>query len=179
MQGKLEVFSPEGELLLERDLAEVPSPLMILAGDSPQLVEAVPQGAEVLGALVRDEDGWTLASAKEDTPVLSGPKSGADFHLTAGVACSLGPWLFRIEREGLATGTVLLWRVGSSDIAADPLAQGRNVVAGEKDGSSAVNPAIAANVLCEASSSITAPPGISSHSGRTRWSPAGRTPRPV
>lgn len=149
MQGKLKVFSPEGELLLERALGDVSSPLMILAGESPRLVETVPQGETVLGAIVRDEDGWTLASAREDTPVLSGPKSGSDFHLTAGVACSLGPWLFRIEREGLAAGTVLLWRVGSSGVAADPLSQGRNVVAGAKDGSHAVNPAIAANVLCE------------------------------
>ena len=149
MQGKLEVFSPEGELLLERDLADAAAPLMILAGDRPRLVETVPQGETVLGALVRDEDGWTLASAREDTPVVSGPKSGADFHLTAGVACSLGPWVFRIEREGVATGTVLLWRVGSSGIAADPLAQGKNAVATAKDGSHAVNPAVAGEELCE------------------------------
>ena len=149
MQGKLKVFSPEGELLLERDLADASAPLMILAGDRPRLVETVPQGETVLGALVRDEDGWTLASARGDTPVVSGPKSGADFHLTAGVACSLGPWVFRIEREGVATGTVLLWRVGSSGIAADPLAQGKNVVAMAKDGSHAVNPAVAGEELCE------------------------------
>lgn len=149
MQGKLKVFSPKGDLLLERDLGEGTAPLMVLAGDRPQLVETVPQGAEVLGALVRDEDGWTLASAKEDAPVTSGPKSGPDFHLTAGVACSLGPWIFRIEREGAATGTVLLWRVGSSAVAADPLAQGKNVVAVAKDGTHAVNPAVAGDVLCE------------------------------
>lgn len=149
MQEILKVFSPEGDLLLERDLAEVPGPLMLLAGDTPRLEEAVPPGADVLGALVRDEDGWTLASAKEDTPVSSGPKSGTDFHLTAGVACSLGSWVFRIEREGVTTGTVLLWRVGSSGIVADPLAQGRNVVAEEKDGTYAVNPPVGGDVLCE------------------------------
>jgi hypothetical protein len=145
---RLKIFSTDGETLLERDLAEVAKPLMLLAGDAPQLVETVPQGAEVLGALVRDEDGWTLASAKDDAPVSSGPKTGTDFHLTAGVACSLGPWVFRIEREGANAGSVLLWRIGSSAIAADPLVQGRNSVASAKGGAYAVNPAVAGAELC-------------------------------
>ena len=140
---KLKIFSASGEIALERDLADVKKPLMLLAGDEPQLVETVPQGADVIGALVRDEDGWTLASAKDDMPVSSGPKAGTDFHLTAGVACTLGPWVFRIEREGSDAGTVLLWRVGSSAIAADPLVQGRNQIASVKDGGYAVNPAVA------------------------------------
>ena len=148
MQEKLKIFSTNGEMLLERDLAGAVKPLMLLAGDAPQLVEAVPQGADVLGALVRDEDGWTLASAKDDMPVSSGPKTGTDFHLTAGVACALGPWVFRIEREGASTGPVLLWRVGSSAIAADPLIQGRNSIASAKDGAYAVNPAVAGAELC-------------------------------
>ena len=148
MQEKLKIFSTNGEMLLERDLAGAVKPLMLLAGDAPQLVEAVPQGADVLGALVRDEDGWTLASAKDDMPVSSGPKTGTDFHLTAGVACALGPWVFRIEREGASTGSVLLWRVGSSAVAADPLVQGRNNVASAKDGAYAVNPAVAGAELC-------------------------------
>ena len=148
MQEKLKIFSTNGEMLLERDLAGAVKPLMLLAGDAPQLVEAVPQGADVLGALVRDEDGWTLASAKDDMPVSSGPKTGTDFHLTAGVACALGPWVFRIEREGASTGSVLLWRVGSSAIAADPLIQGRNSIASAKDGAYAVNPAVAGAELC-------------------------------
>ena len=148
MQEKLKIFSADGETLLERDLADVEKPLMLLAGDAPQLVEVVPQGADVLGALVRDEDGWTLASAKDDIPVSSGPKTGTDFHLTAGVACALGPWVFRIEREGASTGSVLLWRVGSSAIAADPLIQGRNAVASANGGAYAVNPAVAGAELC-------------------------------
>ena len=65
---KLKIFSAGGEIALERDLADVKKPLMLLAGDEPQLVETVPQGADVIGALVRDEDGWTLASAKDDMP---------------------------------------------------------------------------------------------------------------
>ena len=148
MQEKLKIFSTNGDLALERDLAGVEKPLMLLAGDAPQLVETVPQGAEVLGALVRDEDGWTLASAKDNVPVSSGPKTGTDFHLTAGVACALGPWVFLIEREGAGTGTVLLWRVGSSTVVADPLVQGRNLVATGKDGAQAVNPAVAGAELC-------------------------------
>lgn len=148
MQEKLKIFSANGEMVLERDLSEIAKPLMILAGDEPRLVEAVAQGEDVLGALVRDEDGWTLASAKDDTPVSSGPKTGTDFHLTAGVACALGPWVFRIEREGADTGTVLLWRVSGSAVAADPLIQGRNTVATAKDGRYAVNPAVLGMELC-------------------------------
>lgn len=148
MQEKLKIFSAEGDELLERDLSGVARPLMILAGDSPQIVDSVPLGAEVLGALVRDEDGWTLASAKSDQPVTSGPKAGADFHLTAGVSCALGPWVFRIEREGSGTGTVLLWRVGSSEVAADPLLIGRNVVSAASEKSYVVNPAVPGIELC-------------------------------
>ena len=149
MKEHLRIFSSDGELLLERDLAGIKKPLMVLSGEMPQIVEVVPQGAQVLGALVRDEDGWTLASASSESPVSSGPKVGADIHLTAGIACSLGQWIFRIEREGSATGTVLLWRVGRSSIAADHLAQGKNVVALSKDGSCAVNPAVVGEEMCE------------------------------
>ena len=148
MQEKLTIYSLNGDLLLERDLSGVDKPLMVLGGEAPQIVDSVPLGADVLGALVRDEDGWTLASARDDRPVSAGPKVGTDFHLTAGVACSLGSWVFRIEREGTLTGTVLLWRVGSSSIVADPLPEGRNVVAGTKDGTYAVNPAVPGEELC-------------------------------
>ena len=148
MQEKLKIFSMDGDLLLERDLSEESRPLVVLGGETPQIVDVVPQGADVLGALVRDEDGWVLASAKGDLPVTAGPKAGADFHLTAGIACSLGPWVFRIEREGTLTGTVLLWRVASSAIVADPLSEGKNVVAATKDGAYAVNPAVPGEELC-------------------------------
>ena len=145
---KIKVFSAGGDIVLERDLAGIEKPLMILAGDKPELVEVVPQGADVLGALVRDEDGWTLASAKVDAPVSSGPKSGSDFHLTAGVPCAIGPWVFRIEREGALTGTVLLWRVGSSAVAADPLLPGRNIVVATGAGAYSVNPAVGGEEIC-------------------------------
>lgn len=145
---KLKIFSKGGETLLERDLAGAERPLMILAGEKPELVEVVPSGADVLGALVRDEDGWTLASAKADMPVSSGPKSGSDFHLTAGVPCAIGPWVFRIEREGALTGTVLLWRVGASQVVADPLLPGRNIVSAGPDGTYSVNSAVGGEEMC-------------------------------
>ena len=167
---RLKIFSSDGETLLERDLTEVAKPLMLLAGDRPQLVETVPQGADVVGALIRDEDGWTLASAKDDVPVQSGPKAGPDFHLTAGVACSLGQWVFRIEREGADAGTVLLWRVGASAIAADPLIQGRNLIATARDGAYAVNPAVAGMELCSIFPSADGVDVIESGSGAQRLS---------
>ena len=148
MQEKLKIFSASGEIALETDLAGVERPLMLLAGDKPELVDAVPAGAEVLGALVRDEDGWTLASARADAPVMSGPRTGSEFHLSAGVPCALGPWVFRIEREGVASGTVLLWRVGSSAVAADNIVPGRNIVAEAKDGSYSVNPPVGGLEIC-------------------------------
>lgn len=148
MQENLKIFSLNGDLLLERDLSEENRPLMVLGGETPQIVDVVPLGADVLGALVRDEDGWVLASAKSDLPVTAGPKVGTDFHLTADIACSLGPWVFRVEREGTLAGTVLLWRVASSAIVADPLSEGKNVVAATKDGAYAVNPAVPGEELC-------------------------------
>ena len=148
MQEKLKIFSADGKVALEVDLAGVDKPLMILSGERPELVETVPPGANVLGALVRDEDGWTLASARNDMPVSSGPKTGTDFHLTAGVPCALGPWAFRIERDGVGTGTILLWRIGSSAVAADPLVSGRNIVAAGLGGAYSVNPAIGGDELC-------------------------------
>ena len=145
---KLKIFSASGEPALEMDMAGVEKPLMILAGERPELVDAVPPGADVLGALVRDEDGWTLASAKPGVPVVSGSKSGDDFHLAAGVPCALGKWVFRIEREGVATGNVLLWRMGSGPVTADPLVPGRNLVAAGGDGSYSVNPVVGGEELC-------------------------------
>ena len=62
----LKIYGQDGKAVLERDLAEDKGPLMVLAGDVPRLVDVVEQGVEVIGALVRDEDGWVLASAKAD-----------------------------------------------------------------------------------------------------------------
>ncbi len=150
MQENLKLYSTAGKTLLERDLSGDRRPMMVVAdGETPVLADIVEKGADVIGALVPDEDGWTLASSKADMPVSSGPKTAPDMHLMAGVACALGPWIFRIEREGSADGDVLLWRVGSSAVAADPIVQGRNAVAESDGGAYAVNPAVPGAELCE------------------------------
>ena len=146
----LKIYSQSGELLLERDLSDAPAALLVVAGEKPELAETASAGAGVAGALVRDEDGWSLASSSPDDPVVSGPRRAPDIHLTAGVACSLGGWVFRIERESASAGLVLLWRVGSGAVVADPLLQGRNIVATRpSDGAYEVNPAIAGMEICE------------------------------
>lgn len=146
----LKIYSQSGDILLEQDLSDAPATLLIIAGEKPSLAETAPAGAKVAGAIVRDEDGWSLASADPASPVVSGPRKSPDLHLTAGIACSLGDWVFRIEREGSATGLVLLWRVGSGTVVADPLMMGRNIVATRPtDGAYEVNPAIAGTEICE------------------------------
>ena len=150
MQEKLKIYTVGGKILLERDLSGDRRSFMIVGGsEAPSLVESVEPGADIIGAVVPDEDGWTLASCKPETPVVSGPKTVPDMHLEAGIACSLGPCVFRIERDEVSAGDVLLWRVGSSAITADHLIQGRNVVAAADGGGYAVNPAVSGTELCE------------------------------
>ena len=147
---RLKIYSQSGDLLLERDLSDAAATLLVIAGEKPELAESAPAGAKVAGAIVRDEDGWSLASADPGIQVVSGPRKAADLHLTAGIACSLGDWIFRIEREGAEAGLVLLWRVGSGSVVADPILVGRNVVATRpSDGAYEVNPAIAGTEVCE------------------------------
>ncbi len=150
MQEKLKIYTTGGKVLLELDLSGDRKAKMIVGGgESPSFVESVDSGADVIGALLPDEDGWTLASSKPDSPVVSGPKTAPDMHLAAGAAFSLGPWVFRIERDEIAAGDVLLWRVGSSAVVADPLLQGRNIVAAVGNRAYAVNPAVSGAELCE------------------------------
>ena len=147
---RLKIYSQSGDILLERDLSDAASTLLVIAGEKPTLAEFAPAGAKVVGAIVRDEDGWSLASSDPDIQVVSGPRKAADIHLTAGIACSLGDWIFRIEREGAEAGLVLLWRVGSGSVVADPILLGRNVVATRpSDGAYEINPAIAGTEVCE------------------------------
>ena len=146
----LKIYGQDGKAVLERDLAEDKGPLMVLAGDVPRLVDVVEQGVEVIGALVRDEDGWVLASAKADLPVVSGSKRSPSSPLASGVSCSLGPWAFRLDTAVVAGGPVLLWRVGSGALAVERLVQGRNTVVVADDGSIAVNPPVSGgDTLCE------------------------------
>ena len=147
---RLKIYSQSGDILLERDLSDAAATMLVIAGEKPTLAETAPAGANVVGAMVRDEDGWSLASSNPEVPVVSGPRKAPDIHLTAGIACSLGDWVFRIEREGVDAGFVLLWRVGGGTVVADPLLQGRNIVATRpSDGAYEVNPAIAGTEICE------------------------------
>ena len=146
----LKIYGANGSALLERDLADEKGPLMVVAGDEPRLVDIVRQGEEVLGALVRDEDGWVLASAKADLQVVSGSKRAQSSPLTAGISCKLGPWTFRLDAAVVGVGPMMLWRVGSGAVAAERLVQGRNIVVAAEDGSIAVNPPVSGGeTVCE------------------------------
>lgn len=147
---KLKIYGADGSALMERDLADEKGPLMVIAGDEPRLADVVRQGEDVLGALVRDEDGWVLASAKADVPVVSGSKRAQSSPLAAGVSCKLGPWTFRLDAAVVGVGPMMLWRVGSGAVAAERLVQGRNIVVAAEDGSIAVNPPVSGGeTLCE------------------------------
>ena len=87
MQEMLKVYSLDGQLLHERDISGLVNPLMLTAGERPELVEVASPGVEVVGALVRDGEGWTLVSRRGDLLVKSGPKSGPELQLTVGIAC--------------------------------------------------------------------------------------------
>lgn len=149
MQELLKVYSLDGQLLHERDISGQVNPLMLTAGDRPELVEVADPGVEVIGALVRDGDGWTLVSRKNDMLVTSGPKSGPELQLTVGIACEFAGVVYRLEREGAVSGDVLVWRFEGA-YATDPLEQGRNIV-GSRPGSTTleVNPAVLGSELCE------------------------------
>jgi hypothetical protein len=145
----LKIYSSAGAVVANRDLTGEKGPLMVLAGAVPRLVDTVAQGEEVLGALVRDEDGWTLASAKTSVEVVSGSGRSHDCRLVPGVACSLGGWAFRIESAVVSNGPVLVWRAGSAPATAGRLVQGRNQVSAGEDGLFALNSAIGGDTVCE------------------------------
>ena len=149
MQEMLKVYSLDGQLLHERDISGLVNPLMLTAGERPELVEVASPGVEVVGALVRDGEGWTLVSRRGDLLVKSGPKSGPELQLTVGIACEFAGSVYRLEREGDVSGDVLVWRFDGA-YAADPLEQGRNIV-GSRPGCTTleVNPAVLGSELCE------------------------------
>lgn len=149
MQEFLRVYTAHGDEILSRDLSEQRVALMITAGERPTLVESADAGVTIIGAVVRDEDGWTLVSNRVDVPVTCGPKQAADMHLVAGIGYALGGVVFRLERAGETSGNVLVWKIGA-DYAVDELVKGRNVV-GTNPGAQRleVNPAVIGDVLCE------------------------------
>lgn len=147
----LHIYSPDGAELPSEDLSSrTKSILVCRTGDQVALSETAPAGAEVVAALIRNEDGWALASAKPDVMVTAGPKSAPDMQLIPGLVCGIAGYAFRLERDQAASGCMLLWRYDRSKIVADGVIAGRNVVAeNATDGKPCVNPALAGDTLFE------------------------------
>ena len=133
MQEILHIYSDSGRELVERDLAAAGPSLLVgeRAKDDLVLVDTAAADTNVLAALVRNEDGWLLATADEERPVVAGSQKSSDAQLSAGLPCRIGGYVFRIERDTAETGDVLVWRVSGegSAVAVDPILGGRNVVA--------------------------------------------------
>lgn len=128
-QEILHIYSADGAPVAERDLAsDEASVLVIIEDGHPAFTTAVDGGQTVLAALVRDEDGWTLAAAEPSKPVVSGARRENDIHLVAGLPCQIDGWIFRLERSDDDSGLALVWRYRGSPIAVDPVVAGRNIV---------------------------------------------------
>lgn len=141
----LKILQSDGRAVLERDLTGVRDPQMIIETDgTPSFATSSPAGAKVLAALVRDEDGWVLASPDPDRPVRSGTKCEGSLPLVPGSSCTVGNLVFILDSDVSASGDVLLWRIDKSPIAAESVIAGRNLVAVDslRDGVMTVNPAV-------------------------------------
>ena len=142
---RLLILTGDGRKVLERELAAEKGPLLVVASATGgvSLAASAAAGDDVLGALVRGEDGWSLATAKAGVDVVSGPKRASEQPLLVGQQASLGGYVFKIEGEASQSGSVLVWRLGRSPVAADAVLAGRNVVTfDEATGVAAVNPAM-------------------------------------
>lgn len=148
---KLQILSPDGEIRLERELSESAGPLLIIAQDETIRLESSSKANDnVIGALVRDEDGWRLVSSAPESRVVCGPKSAVEMPLVSGVALSLGGLIFKLETSTAHSGSVLVWRVGSSPIAVDTVLAGRNLVARDSLAKTiSVNPAMPSETIFE------------------------------
>ena len=151
MMEKLQIISADGEVRLERELSEATGPLLVIVqGDTLRLENFSKPGDNVLGALVRDGNGWRIVSSNPATRVISGPKSEMDMPLISGVSLSLGGFIFKFDTTTSKSGRVLVWRVGTSPIAVDPVFAGRNVVAQDAlIKTIAVNPAMPGDTILE------------------------------
>lgn len=150
MQEKLNIFGADGKVVQERDLGEVKTSLLVVLGaEGPTFAETASSDMKILAALVRDEDGWTIASPDPAVPVVSGPKSVTDMHLTPGIPCKIGEWVFRLERDIGESGAVLVWRNEGSPVAVDAILSGRNVVSRVADGTIQVNPVLSESDVFE------------------------------
>jgi len=147
----LHIYGATGEQVAECDLASArDSRMVVLEGGVPAVTECAAAGAEVLGALVRDDDGWTLAAADPARPVRSGAKAMPDAHLVPGLPCRLADFVFRLERSSEDSGDALVWRYDGSPFVADPVMGGRNVVGFERGAKQPVlNPVLTDEVLFE------------------------------
>lgn len=147
----LHIYGPDGGELPSEDLSDRPRSVLICrGGDRIALSESAPAHAEVVAALVRNEDGWALASASPEVMVSAGPKSAPDMQLLPGLVCSIAGYSFRLERDQAASGCTLLWRYDRSKVVADAVVAGRNIVAENvADGRPCVNPALAGDTLFE------------------------------
>ena len=147
----LHIYGPDGAELPTEDLSSRTKSILVCR-DAGRVVlsETAPTGVEVVAALVRNEDGWALASARPDVMVTSGPKSAPDMQLLPGLICGIAGYSFRLERDKSTSGCMLLWRYDRSKIVADGVIAGRNVVAENAvDGKPCVNPALAGDTLFE------------------------------
>ena len=150
----LHVYSAsDGTELFTRDLSGETRPFIVSTrpdGTIEFAVNATP-GNAVIGALVRNEDGWSLASASVSTPVTCGPKSAPDMQLMAGMACAIGGFTFRLENDEVASGCVLIWRYEGSKPVMDAVVAGRNSVGRTPgaEGRVAVNPPLMEQPLFE------------------------------
>lgn len=150
MKELLKVYSVKGEVVLERELSDEKGPLLISMGEKIKLSATANEGEKIVGALVRDDDGWTLASNDITKTISSGPKVASSVHLLAGVACALDGLVFRLERAEAMAGSVLIWKTSKTKIAADRLIHGCNILAQSPSGSSyEVNPAVIGNEVFE------------------------------
>ena len=70
---KLKIYSANGETLLERDLSQVVKPLMLLAGDAPQLAIRIRNERNQASAWQKGADG-------EWVPLPEGPTDVSGFH---------------------------------------------------------------------------------------------------
>ena len=151
MQAKLQIFTAGGTCVAEGSLGDdEASKLVVLAGGRPEFRAVAAAGDDVLAALVRDEDGWSVASPDASRPVQCGPKTDSDMHLSPGMPYRVGDFVFRLDSGKTESGTVLVWRYAHSQPAIDTVMEGRNVVAlSDGNGVPQVNPAIAGDVLFE------------------------------
>ena len=148
---KLLVLDEGGQKVLEREMATESGPLLVVAAaDGLKLAASAAKGDDVIGALVRNDDGWLLASAKPGVDVVAGPKRASELPLLVGQRAKLGGYVFAVEGASAQSGRVVIWRLGRSPVTADVVLSGRNVVTyDESKGVVAVNPAIQDCPLCE------------------------------